>query len=301
MHNVHLKNIDMNLLLPLYALLEERNVTRAAKRVNLSQPAMSRALERLRDTLSDVLVIRDGHGYQVTARGETLLQELELMLPRLERLWKGQSFSPREAKGRIRVAMTDYATAVILPLIVAAVNSAAPDVQIQVSTWQEHTYADLLAGRIDLVFSALAPPRPLNTEVLFEESFVCLISESHSYRGKSFNLNHYLKHGHIMVEMDPNQQTLVDRPLAEIGKRRRIALVVPYFIAGVTALRGTDLILTVPSRVTQSFQARYPVRQATAPREIPGFQYLMTWHPRLDNEDLHNWFRNVVRTEFRNL
>ncbi len=240
MPNLHLRNIDMNLLVPLQALLEERNVTHAGKRVNLSQPAMSRILKRLRDALSDALLIRDGRDYQLTARGQALLQELELMLPRLERLWRGQRFSPRDAKGRIRIIMTDYATAVILPLIIGAVSSAAPGLRIHVSTWQEDAYEDLSAGRADLVFSALAPPPPVHTEVLFREQFICLVSEDHSCKAKALNLNQYLKHGHVMVEMEPNQQTLVDRPLAEVGKRRRIALVVPYFIAGVAALRGTD-------------------------------------------------------------
>lgn len=295
---LHLRNVDMNLLVPLQALLEERNVTYAAKRVNLSQPAMSRVLKRLRDVLSDALLIRHGRNYQLTAQGPALLQELELMLPRLERLWRGQSFSPRDAKGRVRIIMTDYATAVILPLIVEAVSSSAPGVRIHVSTWQEDAYENLLAGRVDLVFSALAPPPPLHTEVLFREYFICVASEGHSYKGKFLNLNQYLKYGHVMIEMEPNQQTLVDRPLAEVGKRRRIALAVPYFIAGVTARRGTELILTVPSRVTQSFLGRYSFRQVKAPSEIPRFQYLMAWHPRLDKEDLHIWFRHIVRTQF---
>ncbi len=299
-HYVHIRNVDLNLIIPLHALLEERNVTRAAKRVNLSQPAMSHALERLRETFSDALLIRDGHrDYLLTARGKELLQELELMLPRLERLLTGQAFSPRDATGRIRAVMTDYATAVILPRIVGPVSAAAPGVQIHVSTWEEYSYADLLAGRVDLVFSALAPPHPLHTEVLFREHFVCLVAENHPHKGKAFSLSQYLRHRHVMIEMDPNQQTLVDRPLAEIGKMREIGLIVPYFLAGVMALRDTELILTVPSRVAPQFLGRYPFRQVTAPSEIPRFQYLMAWHPRLENEDLHKWFREILRQNFR--
>lgn len=297
---MHIRNVDLNLIIPLHALLEERNVTRAAKRVHLSQPAMSHALERLRDTFSDDLLIRDGRrDYLLTARGQALRQELELMLPRLERLWTGQTFSPRDAIGRIRVVMTDYATAVILPRIVGPASTAAPGVQIHVSSWQEYSYADLLAGRVDLVFSALAPPHPLYTEVLFQERFICLVSEGHPYKGKALSLNQYLRYRHVMIEMDPNQQTLVDRPLAEIGKRREIGLIVPYFLAGVMALRDTEFILTVPSRVAPQFLGRYPFRQVTAPSEIPRFQYLMAWHPRLEHEDLHKWFRDVLRQCFR--
>jgi DNA-binding transcriptional LysR family regulator len=98
MREVHLRNVDLNLLLALYALLEERHVTRAAERCFLSQPAMSRALERLRETFGDLLLVRSGRAYERTVRGEHVLRELESLMPRLEAMVRGEEFDPVEAK-----------------------------------------------------------------------------------------------------------------------------------------------------------------------------------------------------------
>src|ERR1700688_998102 len=109
--SLQLKNVDLNLLLPLKALLEERNVTRAANRIHLSHPAMSRVLERLRETLRDELLIRSQGGYILTARGTKLLQEIDQVIPRLEALWTGETFSPRLTTDKVRMVMTDMAAA----------------------------------------------------------------------------------------------------------------------------------------------------------------------------------------------
>src|SRR3981081_4720818 len=118
MRDLHLRNVDLNLLVALYALLEEQHVTRAARRCFLSQPAMSRALERLREMFGDELLIRVGREYERTALGERLLRDLESLLPRLELLLKGEQFDPALSEERFRVTMTDYACVVVLPGLV---------------------------------------------------------------------------------------------------------------------------------------------------------------------------------------
>src|SRR5437588_9127299 len=107
MHEVHLRNVDLNLLLPLRALLEERHVSRAAKRCFLSQSAMSRALDRLRETLGDPLLVRTGRVYERTVRGERVLREVESIMPRLETMVQGEEFSPARSQERFRVPMPD--------------------------------------------------------------------------------------------------------------------------------------------------------------------------------------------------
>src|SRR5260370_14580696 len=115
MQEPNLSGLDLNLLTPLQALLEERSVTRAAGRVHLSQPAMSRAFARLRDTFSDDLLVRSGKRYSLTPRGSALLEELNLLLPKVEGLWRKKPFSPASATGRLKLAMSDQMTALILP------------------------------------------------------------------------------------------------------------------------------------------------------------------------------------------
>ena len=107
MRDVHLRNLDLNLIHPLHALLEECQVTRAAKRSFLSQPAMSRALERLRDMFGDPLLVRNGRGYERTVRGERVLRDLESLMPRLEEMVRGEKFDPASSQEVFRVAMSD--------------------------------------------------------------------------------------------------------------------------------------------------------------------------------------------------
>ena len=290
-----LRSIDLNLLLPLHALLEERNVTRAGGRVNLSQPAMSRSLERLREIFADDLLVRTRGEYQLTTRGNALLQELELVLPRLEQLWSGQAFSPGATKGRVRLAMTDYAATVVLPRLLPELNKVAPGLRLEINTWQARSVEELTSSKLDLLFSPLAIPTPLHVELLFEEKFVCLLAQEHPWKRKSLPLEQYLHYAHISVENEPRQQNLIDRPLAEAGHRRTIVVHVPYIIPAVLAMEKTNLVLTTPSRVAKVVMGRYRVREVSAPAEIRAFQYAMVWHPRLETEPLHSWFRSVVR------
>ncbi len=295
MRAVNLRSIDLNLLMPLYALLKERSVTRAGQEIHLSQPATSRALERLRDLLADDLLIRSRGKYQLTTRGESLLQELELVLPRLERLWRGEPFVPSHSTERLRLCMTDFACSLLLPRLMRILGKAAPAIRIEVIPWQEHRFESAAAGSLDLVFSPIAAPASLHVERLFEESFVCLVAEDHPFRRKQFGLKNYLEHSHIAIETQAGQQTFVDRPLAEAGYRRRITLQVPFFSSGVLALPGTQLVLTAPRRLARDLAGKSGVRTIQAPSEIHGFPYSMMWHPRLDNEPLHLWFRQIVQ------
>src|SRR2546428_6922320 len=144
---VHLRDVDLNLLHALRALLEERHVTRAAKRCFVSQPAMSRALERLREMFGDVLLVRSGRAYERTVRGERVLRELESLMPRLEAMVRGESFEPEGSHERFRVAMTDHAAAMLMPPLLRRVRAAATNVEVEVSMWHSHVYEDVTAGR----------------------------------------------------------------------------------------------------------------------------------------------------------
>src|SRR6266550_4821114 len=126
MHEVHLRNADLNLLHPLRALLEERHVTRAAKRCFLSQSAMSRALDRLRETLGDPLLDRTGRAYERTVRGQRVLGELESIMSGLEAMVQGEEFSPARSQERFRVAMTDHGSTILLPVLLQRIRKAAP-------------------------------------------------------------------------------------------------------------------------------------------------------------------------------
>ena len=291
---MHLSDVDLNLLIHLKALLEERSVTRAAKRVHLSQPAMSRALERLRQTLHDELLLKVKGGYVTTARGTKLLQEIDQLVPRLEMMWSREIFSSRQTTERVRIVMTDMATVLMLPSITHALPQHAPGLHIEVLPWTKLAYEHLASGVVDLVVCPVPAPPPLKVRLLFKDKFVCLMGDAHPYQGTAVTMKRYLTFKHVAVETQLGQQPFVDETLSEAGHERNICLQVPFLIPAVTALEKTDYVLTCPSRLARQMLLRYSLRESKAPREIPPISYSMSWHPRLDVENLHSWFRGFV-------
>jgi DNA-binding transcriptional LysR family regulator len=295
MRQVHLRSLDLNLLVLLHALLEERHITRAAKRSFLSQPAMSRALERLRQMFGDPLVVRSGRAYQRTVRGERVLRELETLMPRLEAMVRGAEFDPAQSQERFRVALTDHASAILLPSLVARVRSTAPGVEVQVSAWRIEAYEDVGTGRIDTALSAEEAPPELETEVLFNMEFVCVVGAAQRVRTRRLTMKQYLQLPHALVKTLEGQQTPVDRTLAQLGTKRQVALSLPFFLPALFAIAHTDLILTVPRKLARVVSNIAGVRLLEPPREIKVFPYFMVWHPRLTNERAHAWFREQLR------
>jgi DNA-binding transcriptional LysR family regulator len=301
MREGNFRNVDLNLLHALRALLEERHVTRAGKRCFLSQPAMSRALERLRDQFGDALLVRSGRAYERTVRGEAILRELESLMPRLEAMVSGEPFEPELSHERFRVALTDHASAVLMPPLLERVRRAAANATVEVSAWHGRRYEDVAAGRLDLALSAEGAPSALEAEVIYEEDFVCLVGSAQRVGRHRFTLKQYLDLPHAVVETWDGQQTPVDRPLAELGLKRRAALRIPFFVPTILAIARTDLTLTLPRRLARITPSMAGLRLVEPPHEIKGFSYLMAWHARLTAEPAHAWLREQVRMAARTL
>jgi len=301
MHDVHLRNVDLNRLHALHALLEERHVTRAAKRCFLSQPAMSRVLDRLRETFGDPLLLRTGRVYERTARGERLLRELENLLPRIAAMIRGEVFDTGKSREKIRLALTDYASMALLPALARRMRTYAPNMTLEVVGWHDRVYDDIESGRIDVALTPIPVPASLEGEVLFEEDFVCVLGSQRKRPSSRLTLKQYLDAPHAIVNVLAGQQTFVDRPLAELGLRRRVALIVPFFVPATLAILDTDLIVTIPRRLAQSIQTMRQLSIAKPPAAIRSFPYLMVWHPRLTGDPAQVWFREQVRVVARTM
>lgn len=299
MQPAQLRNVDLNLLVPLKALLHERNVTRAAARIHLSQSAMSRTLDRLRSELGDELLVRVGRNYELTPRGSALLNELGQVLPRLVQLWAGEAFSPAQSEAHIRLAMTDYASNVVLAPLAEICGRLAPGITLQVVPWHERVHEDSEIAATHLILSPLAVPSTLRVEPLFEDTFLCVPGRG-LRRGKgSITIKEYLRFRHLSVETQPSQQNHIDRSLGEAGLQRRVAVHLPYYLAAIRMLETTDLVLTMPARIAEPVPASIDLPRLKAPKEIPPIRYSMVWHPRFDSDLLHAWLRETVRQIFR--
>jgi DNA-binding transcriptional LysR family regulator len=292
---VHIENVDLNLLKPLEALLEERHVSRAAARAHLSQSAMSRALARLRQTIGDELLVRAGGGYELTPRARMIQEELEAILPRVAALVRGGEFDPATATDRIRLACTDYASTVLLGEVFPALFDQAPHLSMTIDPLSAHTFDDLERGRLDLALSPVVPPAPLRWRPLFQEEFVCLLSRDHPLAGDAVAMADLVRFPHVSVAVFAPESMLVERRLLELGLRPPTGLRVPYFSAAVAAVPGTRMIATLPRRFAERHAADPRLRIAAAPAEFGPFAYGMVWHPRLDTDRAHGWVRSLVR------
>src|SRR6185436_16786656 len=175
----HLEGVDLNLLPPLAALLEERHVTKAAERSGLSQPAMSRTLARLRRLLDDQLLVRDSSGYVLTPRAERIQRQLAGLMPRLETLFAAEVFDPATANEHYRIAATDYALLLFLHQVAREVNKHSPHSTLRIESPRDAVFDDMLHGRLDLTFYVAAAPAGLRQELLFDDICVCVMAANH--------------------------------------------------------------------------------------------------------------------------
>jgi DNA-binding transcriptional LysR family regulator len=291
-----LSSLDLNLLEPLSVLLSERHVTRAAVRCSVAQPSMSRLLGRLREHFGDDLIVRARGGYERTARGEELLAALHYLLPRLEAAISEANFDPRQCRECFRIATTDYVGFVLLPEVLARLAAFAPNASITVTKWNEDFEDDLFAARLDTVIMPfVTPPRDLRSERLLDDRFVCFVASDHPLSDAPLTLAQYLSYKHVAIDVLSGMQPRADRALALRGTPRKIVYRTPFLASAIGALSGSQLILTVPERVSDLVLGIAAVRKIPAPTELGTFQYGLAWHRSLDVSAAQSWFRDQVR------
>ncbi len=295
MRITQLRQADLNLLVIFTVLAEERNVSRAANRLLLSQPAVTRAMQRLRDMFHDDLLIRVSGSYEPTPKGQRLLKELEVTLPRLDRLMAGAEFDPTREEARFRIAGTDYASHVICIPLCKRFLAVGKNVSFDISPLNDGIFDAMERGRIDLLLHADDGhvPAMFSRHVIFEEEFVCIVSKNSSYSDK-ISLSEYLAGLHVGITIFGGAQTIPEKRLEDRGLKRQCAFRVPYFAMAARCVSGTSLIATVPKRLAVYEKDNPAVKILKAPKLMSRFKYLMAWHPRMDSDAAHIWLRSEV-------
>ena len=293
----HLESVDLNLLPPLAALLEEQHVTRAAERSGLSQPAMSRALGRLRLLLADQLLVRDGGGYVLTPRAERIQRQLAGVMPQLETLFAAEVFDPATAGEHYRVAATDYALLLFLHQVAREVNTLSPHSALRIESPPNSVFDDVAHGRLDLSFYVADPPAGLRQELLFDDVCVCVMSADHPLvKRKRLTLDEYVRCSHLVIDIIDGEQPLIAHRLRELGVARRAAVTLPQNAGAPSALPGTNLVATLNKRLVDRYVDDPELAVVAAPVELEPFQYFMVWHPRLDHDPAQQWLRDTIRS-----
>lgn len=302
---MNLSGVDVNLLVAFDALVNERSVTRAARRVGLGQPAMSNALARLRALFDDRLLIRSAREMVPTARALELAGPIHRALVEIQHaLDATTTFDPARSERTIRLAVTDYVAVVLLPRLLRHLARVAPLIDVETQPLNGSLPSDdLRSGRLDLAFGNFPQPpsAPLRQESLFKEDFMCVIRRNHPQVPRRLTLPRFTKLAHILVSPRGERSGVVDRLLAERGLRRRVVLVTSHFMVAPIVVARTDLITTLPRRGAEALEDALRLRLVEPPLRLPRFVISMVWHGRTDEEACGRWFREEVRTICRTL
>ncbi|MFK0035841.1 LysR family transcriptional regulator [Pseudomonas monteilii] len=289
----NIRNLDLNLLRTLDALLDEGSVTRAAERLALTQPAVSGMLTRLRDSFDDPLFVRSQRGLVPTARAQALALPIKRVLGEIEGLLQPPDFDPAQASLTLAVAATDYAQRTVLMPLLAALREQAPGIRLAVRAIEEPRVAQQMAsGELDMAILTPDSVSPgLQAMHLYDEQYVCAMRVGHPATGH-LDLDTFCTQEHAIVSLGSGAfHGVSDEALARIGRARRVCLSVPSFLMLLEVLRSSDLIGVLPSRLVQPGDR---LQLEEPPLAIAGFSKVLAWHERTHHHPAHRWVRALL-------
>jgi DNA-binding transcriptional LysR family regulator len=281
--------IDLNLLVAFDALMSERNVTRAATQVGVSQPAMSAALSRL----------RSAEGLLPTPRARDLAAPIAQALRQIEStLVKKPEFVPGETSLTFKLGLSDYPAFVLLPALLKAFEKKAPGVSVNVHAFNDRNHAvDLLdAGTIDAAIGV--PPTQGDARIrrrpVLRDEFVTLVASDHPAARRGMSMKSFLDLSHVLVSPEAELYGLVDQALAQRGKKRKLALTLPQMFAVPAIVAQTRMTATVLRRVALQSPAGRRLMLFPPPVTLPEIVFDLIWHRRSDSHPAQLWFRGFI-------
>jgi DNA-binding transcriptional LysR family regulator len=300
---VNLPQLDLNLLLALEALLGEGSVGRAARRLHLSQPAVSHALKRLRDMLDDPLLVRAGSQMELTPRAERLRAPLADILQQVRTLVVADTFDPTTSTRRFRLMGPDHVFDLVLPLLLTRIRAEGPDVRLDVGQWTGRAFMTPdLARSVDLVLSCATNDfAGFYRERLYSDTDAIAVRRNHPDAGRVGDMEIFTTVGHVAVIGYGQQEDMVDPWLAENGVTRRIELVAPSYLQALHLVAQTDLIAVVPRRQIEALTNDLGLLAVSPPLDPGNFDEFMFFPTRLVADPGALWLRAHVREVARTL
>ncbi|WP_281647279.1 LysR family transcriptional regulator [Parendozoicomonas sp. Alg238-R29] len=304
---MNVSRVDLNLLVYLDALLRERNVTRAADQLGITQPAMSNGLRRLRNLFDDPLLVRTSDGMTPTARALELQPLIRHVLTDVEQAIRPQtSFVPLSSKRVFRIMVSDYAESTLIPLLLRQLRKDAPNITLDMLTPSDVDFHDVEQGRVDMAINRFDDmPQSFHQSTVWEDGFSCLMSKKNLIRRK-FTLENYLQARHIWVSKtgmgvgvgvnpeDVQRLGWVDDALNRLGKKRQIAIFTRHYHVAMQLSRQNDLIATLPTRAAKLMADDPELVILPPPFLIPSIELKMAWSPLLQQDAGHRWLRRLI-------
>ena len=301
-HGMNIRSFDLNLLLAFESLMMEKNVTRAARRSGLSQPAMSNALARLRRIFDDPLLVRTPEGMKPTPVAQSLMAPVSAALDGLRAaLEERPAFDAVASRRTFHMLANDYAEIALLAPMIEELHAKAGGLTLKIdrprSLFQPPTPSSL-ADSFDLAIGffpdALSLDASLRSEFLWEERNVCIAREGHpSIRGR-LTLRQYAAAHHVAVFYKSEGPGVIDILLQQKGHARRSVILVPHFASVAFMVGASDLIATLPERLALEFNKKLKLQVLPVPIAIPPFRLVMIWHERSHTDPAHIWLRNLI-------
>jgi DNA-binding transcriptional LysR family regulator len=291
-----IQRLDLDLLVTLDTLLAERNVSRAAKRLNLSQPAMSARLNRLRDMFEDQLLLPAQRGMLPTQRALEMQAPLHEALEGVRRvLAQGARFEPARAQATVAIAASDYGQYSVLMAVAEVLRTEAPGIRIVWRTIDaEALTAQMERGDVHVaVMTPESAPDALRMRTLYRERYVAIARTGHPVVRGRLDLDSFCALDHVVVSPQGGGFSgPADAALEAIGRKRRVVLSVPGFLIVAEIVARSDLIALVPYRMARDQAERLQVLDPPLP--IVGFEFAMVWHDRTDSHPLQRWVRDRI-------
>ena len=292
---MNLASLDLNLLVALDALLLEANVSRAAMRIGLSQPATSHALQRLRDILGDPLLVRVGARMELTPRAQALRAPLAQALDQVRGLFMPDDFDAARSERRFRLMMPDLAVELLMPPLMKRLDAAAPGVRIDVVPWRGPAiFTAEFARTIDMVISIGDAFKGFHRQLLYTDADALAVRHGHPAGARLKDKDTFLKARHVAVVIRGQSEDLIDTWLQTKKLERRIALVVPSYIEALHVAARTDLVAFVPRRLIAALSKQLSL-VTIAPPVDPGTDEQFMFYPTRAQMDPGSiWLRSIM-------
>ncbi|CAG9185015.1 LysR family transcriptional regulator [Cupriavidus pampae] len=288
---------DLNLLPVFIALMEERSVTRAAARLGMTQPALSNALNRLRETLRDPLFVRERYGIKPTQFAESIAPVVADTLAKLDDVILGQQhFDPATSVRQFHIAPNSYAEIVLIPKVVATLRSAAPGVKVALTPFgSDLAETGVISGTTDMALGRIVdPPDSLVIQHLMDDGLACVVRADHPEVGDTLSREQYEGLRHVNVLPPGRLRVGLFQALERQGLRRELAISVTHFLAVPEIIAATDYCATLPRLICNQIAKDSRLKVLPAPVDLGTFPVDIAWHVRYRQDPAHRWFRQVL-------
>lgn len=296
---MNLSEFDLNLLVVFDAIYREKNLTRAGQRLNLSQPAISHSLGRLRDAFEDPLFVRHGNQMEPTPLAEELRQNVRNILDLAENTLEDKGrFEPARSTRTFYIGIQDYPMLPLLPRLISAIKPEAP--QIKIRTWhlsKERRKTALEDGELDMVIGITQDfGNNIQQQELFRDKEVCIFRKRHPHIGDELPLEQYLEAEFISQAGNDLDENPVDITLKNLGYDRKIRLAVDNEIIIPQLVSKTDYLANIAERVAREFAVQLPINILPIPIPVEEFRIVQYWHVRNQQDEAHSWLRGIVKS-----